>query len=192
MVVVICHSDTSSIEHCTICHLTLSLHALSPGPNLSSYYQMASVRDHRSGRSVRTDIPYKPKRTGLIPISESTEDLLAALAGSDRQRYFNLIELWQLYDRAEIIERLDVLSPRHGLKASGPKIPMLMKWTECQRMTENPEAMERYHRLLDPWTCTVTSRNKRCTRYAKNGWCRWGPECKFIHRPWSPSLRKKK
>ena len=142
---------------------------------------MVSVRKHRSGRSVRTDIPYKPKRTGLIPISEGTEDLLAGRAGSDRKRYFNLIELWQLYDRVEIIERLDVLCPGHGLKANGPKIPMLMKWTECQRMSDNPEAMERYNRLLNPWTCTVAKRSKMCSRMSKYGWCRWRARCKFLH-----------
>ena len=158
------HSPFRHIEHwgylcsenCMIRHLTWSLHALSPQPRFSAHSRMAPVRKHRSGRIVRTDISYKPKRTGLIPISESTEDLLAARAGSDRERYFNLIELWQLYDRAEIIEGLDVLSPRHGLKASGPKIPMLMKWTECQDMTENPEAMERWHRLIDVAGCGYT------------------------------------
>ena len=99
---------------------------------------------------MRTDLPYKPKRREIIglsyeqfrairkiwdqrPVPKSVERLPARAMG----------ELWKLYDRIEIVQKLDVLCPGHGFTKTSHKIPMLVKWVQHQAKRDDPEFIRR-------------------------------------------------
>ena len=52
--------------------------------------------------------------------------------------------LWKLYDRGQIVDRLNVVCPGHGFKKTSRKIPMLVLWIQNEDIFENPEITGRW------------------------------------------------
>lgn len=107
-----------------------------------------SYRKHRSGRLVRTDQPYRPKKRENIgfTLEQRREfDRAARLGGIPNGSQIR--KLWKIYNKKEIIQKLDTLCPNHGFTDKSPKTPMLVMWLQHLPWKENKEALKRFRYL---------------------------------------------
>lgn len=119
-----------------------------------------SFRKHRSGRLVRTDLQYKPTRRGIIGKSQNIKDQFLAFGDScSNDPNFNSLNMdpettmrtwWRLFDKGEILEKLDALCPAHGYNMRTRKIPMLLKWVQLQKSSDDPEVKYRRRTMEHP------------------------------------------
>ena len=103
-------------------------------------------RQHRSGLEVKTSIKYRPRRRGLIGYSYEKRKKIAMAgykAGLDGGQVGGIQKLWKLYDREEIVDRLNVLCPGHGFTKNSLKTPMLILWIQTEAIANNAEAKRR-------------------------------------------------
>ena len=104
-------------------------------------------REHRSGLKVPTDVRYKPDRGNrLIGFSyEQLEQMEeeGEEAGLDVGQIDTMTILWKIYDRGQIVDRLNVLCPGHRFTKRSLKIPMLILWLQNEDTTKNPEIIRK-------------------------------------------------
>ena len=105
-------------------------------------------REHRSGLKVPTDVPpYKPDRGDrLIGYSAKQRRQMAhtgLAAGFDTGQIALMRQLWKIYDRGQIVNRLDVVCPGHGYKETSLKTSMLILWIQHEDITKNPEILRK-------------------------------------------------
>ena len=103
--------------------------------------QSVSHREHRSGLKVITNVQYRPQRRGLIGYSYEQEQAMktaAYEAGIDVVRTQDVLYLWKLYNREEIVNKLNVICLGHGFTKNSLKIPMLILWMQNEDVIKNP------------------------------------------------------
>lgn len=106
-------------------------------------------RQHRSGLKVPTFDTYRAKRKGLIGYSHKKRKEIAMAgykAGLDSGQVIGIQKVWKLYDREEIVNRLNVLCPGHEFTKVSLKIPMLILWIQNEDIANNAEAKRRIAR----------------------------------------------
>ena len=134
-------------------------------------------REHRSGRKVPTGVPpYKPDRGDRL-IGYSAKqirqmDRAGDAAGFDAGQMALMRQLSKLYDRGQIVNRLDIVCPEHGYKGTSHKIPMLVLWMQNEDIVENPEILRKIrsypHKRLHRDSAKKRKRRKR--RRKKRRW----------------------
>lgn len=103
-------------------------------------------REHRSGLKVPTNIQHQTnRRDALIGCSAEQSDTMAMACC--QAGLFGLMlrihGLWRLYDKEELVDRLNVLCPGHGFTKRSHKTPMLILWMQNEDMKNNPEVMRK-------------------------------------------------
>ena len=112
-------------------------------------------RKHRSGLKVPTDVsPYKPDRgdrlIGYSLKQRERMDRTGHAAGLTQVQIIgDMYDLWKLYDREQIVNRLDSLCPEHGYTKTSDKSQMLALWVQHEDICENPEILRKI-RSYDP------------------------------------------
>lgn len=134
-------------------------------------------REHRSGRKVPTGVPpYKPDRGDrLIGWSAKQSRQMgqaAQTAGFDAGQLGMMSQLWKLYDRGQIVDRLNVVCPGHPYKQTSAKTPMLVLWIQNEDIVENPEILRKIRSYAPKRLCrnSAEKRNPRKKRRKKRRW----------------------
>lgn len=104
-------------------------------------------REHRSGLKVPTNLEYKPERGHhLIGYSFKKRKEIAKegfKAGCTGAQVNQMQEIWKVYDRKQLVARLDVICPGHGYRAYSHKIPMMILWVQNENIRNNREVMRK-------------------------------------------------
>ena len=86
-------------------------------------------------------------------------------AGLDGGQVGGIQKLWKLYDREEIVDRLNVLCPGHGFTKDSLKTPMLILWIQNEAIANNAEAKRRISCYPSAWLYRIPpERNDRSKR----------------------------
>ena len=64
-------------------------------------------------------------------------------AGLDGGQVDDMHNLWKLYNREEIVDKLNVLCPGHGFTKESLKIPMLILWLQNEDVCDDPDFMRK-------------------------------------------------
>ena len=149
--------------------------------------QSVRHREHRSGLKVITSVQYRAPRRGLIGYSYEQEQAMrtaAYEAGINVVRTREVLYLWKLQSREEIVNKLNVLCPGHGFTKDSLKIPMLILWMQNEDIKKNPVVIRKARsysgkRLTHcPPPITRKEREKRKRKRRNKGRSRW-PEKEF-------------
>ena len=108
---------------------------------------MTRYRKHRSGLKVPIDVVYTPNRGDrLIGYSyKQMQQMEHACfeAGFNGGQMSTIHTLWKLYDRGQIVDKLNVVCPGHGYKKTSLKTPMLVLWIQNEDINQNQEIIGR-------------------------------------------------
>ena len=139
--------------------------------------QWLDHREHRSGLKVPTNVPpYRPDRGDRL-IGYSAKQVrqmgqAGSAAGFEGGQMVDMSQLWKLYDREQICDRLNVVCPGHGYKKTSDKIPMLILWIQHEDIMDNPEILRKIRSYAPARLGRHSSakRRPRKTRRKKRRW----------------------